>query len=376
MHVDPDSICHVLVHLQLRGIAACWALDLFVSICHYRSAPFETALRKLNRKEEARPRTCSLVSTSDRFVNRAMASIMALVVGFVMIRDDSRWFGPLFPYSSWWSTQPSSASCKCQLHCLTNPHRSPWFSPGPGDELKSFTVPTKHQEHLGFKQCQSVPLVESNGSNESRDLRVLRVLSRFAPHVRSPSLGLGPIPFLIFFLWLNSSRERWLDLLEDFKNLRDVFLPLNRASGISRWQCECQKQIGTGHKQPTICCGQTRRACLCRWTDGWIYSDEICCKMKGSNQASEGALRQATDVHGSFWMFLTHGMFCLRGQWALKQTLHFDSFWCSQVLHHPLPFRSFQYPSGGGHNMWDTAKRWSYLADLGSHSESRCWDAE
>ena len=90
MHVDPDSICHVLVHLQLRGIAACWALDLFVSICHYRSAPFETALRKLNRKEEARPRTCSLVSTSDRFVNRAMASIMALVVGFVMIRDDSR----------------------------------------------------------------------------------------------------------------------------------------------------------------------------------------------------------------------------------------------------------------------------------------------
>lgn len=376
MHVDPDSICHVLVHLQLRGIAACWALDLFVSICHYRSAPFETALRKLNRKEEARPRTCSLVSTSDRFVNRAMASIMALVVGFVMIRDDSRWFGPLFPYSSWWSTQPSSASCKCQLHCLTNPHRSPWFSPGPGDELKSFTVPTKHQEHLGFKQCQSVPLVESNGSNESRDLRVLRVLSRFAPHVRSPSLGLGPIPFLIFFLWLNSSRERWLDLLEDFKNLRDVFLPLNRASGISRWQCECQKQIGTGHKQPTICCGQTRRACLCRWTDGWIYSDEICCKMKGSNQASEGALRQATDVHGSFWMFLTHGMFCLRGQWALKQTLHFDSFLCSQVLHHPLPFRSFQYPSGGGHNMWDTAKRWSYLADLGSHSESRCWDAE
>ena len=368
MHVDPDSICHVLVHLQLRGIAACWALDLFVSICHYRSAPFETALRKLNRKEEARP--------SDRFVNRAMASIMALVVGFVMIRDDSRWFGPLFPYSSWWSTQPSSASCKCQLHCLTNPHRSPWFSPGPGDELKSFTVPTKHQVHLGFKQCQSVPLVESNGSNESRDLRVLRVLSRFAPHVRSPSLGLGPIPFLIFFLWLNSSRERWLDLLEDFKNLRDVFLPLNRASGISRWQCECQKQIGTGHKQPTICCGQTRRACLCRWTDGWIYSDEICCKMKGSNQASEGALRQATDVHGSFWMFLTHGMFCLRGQWALKQTLHFDSFWCSQVLHHPLPFRSFQYPSGGGHNMWDTAKRWSYLADLGSHSESRCWDAE
>jgi len=90
MHVDPDRICHVLVHLQLRGIAACWALDLFVSICHYRSAPFETALRKLNRKEEARPRTCSLVSTSDRFVNRAMASIMELVVGFVMIREHSR----------------------------------------------------------------------------------------------------------------------------------------------------------------------------------------------------------------------------------------------------------------------------------------------
>ena len=40
-----------------------------------------------------------------------------------------------------------------------------------------------------------------------------------------------------------------MDLLEDFKNLRDVFLPLNRASGISRWQCECQKQIGTGHNQ-------------------------------------------------------------------------------------------------------------------------------
>ena len=253
MHVDPDSICHVLVHLQLRGIAACWALDLFVSICHYRSAPFETALRKLNRKEEARPRMCSLVSTSDRFVNRAMASIMALVVGFAMIR-------PTFPifflvkYSAIFSLVQVPASL---------PHKSPQISivlPRPRWRVKVFHGP---YEASGASRLQTVPICAScwvkwvkwvKGSESAESAEPICT----ACQVSKP--GPGPHTISYFFLWLNSSRERWLDLLEDFKNLRDVFLPLNRASGISRWQCECQKQIGTGHKQPTICCGQTRRA--------------------------------------------------------------------------------------------------------------------
>ena len=140
---------NVLVHLQLPGVAPCWALDL----CEHlpRSAPFETALRKLNRKEEARPLTCSLVSASDRFVNRAAASIMGLVVGFVMSCDNSAHFSR---YSSWWST--SAIFSLVQVPASIAPHRSPYSRPR--WRVKVFHGP---QEASGASRLQPVPICAS-----------------------------------------------------------------------------------------------------------------------------------------------------------------------------------------------------------------------